>query len=156
MQTSVRLTFPISEELIAEERKLAMALPRKRSMYMIVGGPHQPKQAMLNTFTHGSYAQPHKHAVDEYFECIDGEFKIIIFNGNSSGILEARILKPGESILVSAGAYHTAVLMGDYGTIYEAKNCYYNPDTDKEFATWCGKEGDPTNAAYLEHLRLYA
>lgn len=157
----LKLLFPLNDELIEKQLKLAADHPRRRSMHVICGGPDQPVQALLNTFMPDSYAQPHKHEVDEIFEGVSGEFLVILFNEDGT-IHKKHPLRGGATVRVPAGKYHTAVcLYPDQkaafgGTIYETKECYYNAETDKIFASWAPKEGTPEVAVYLESLKANA
>lgn len=152
---SVNIRFPISLELLASQQEKAAESPRRRSMYVICGGPDQPVQALLNTFMGDSYAQPHSHKFAEKFECIEGHFAVITF-GSEGTRREIRHIEAGESCEVKAGVMHTAICLSDRGTIYETKECAYDPDQDKLFANWAPAEGDPRAAAYLSHLKTHA
>lgn len=152
--THTVIKFPVHKELLQEQRELAFAHPKRRSMYIIVGGEDQPVQAFLNTFMPDSYARPHTHIVRELFECLSGHFKIVYFDKDGKHI-ETIDLRAGQIAVVPALTYHTAVCMEE-GTIYETKECFYEPGKDKEFAPWGPEEGTEGAALYLDNMKRYA
>lgn len=148
----LKVLFPVVDEVIEKQQKLAAELPRRRSMHVICGGPDQPVQALLNTFMPDSYAQPHKHEVDEIFEGVAGEFKIVIFNDDGT-VHRAYPLRGGSTVRVSAGRWHTAICITPVGgTLFETKECFYIAESDKVFAPWAPVEGSEGVSAYLESL----
>lgn len=149
---TVKLTFPITPELIAAQTAIAAASDRRRTIYMLIGGEERPIQSFLNTFMSNSYARPHKHLVNETFRCITGSFGVLTFNDEGS-IAYKTILRPSQLASVGAGRFHTVVALEDGATLHEEKICVYNFDTDKVFAEFAPAEGGEGTAAYLEQLR---
>jgi len=52
------------------------------------------------------------------------------------------------------GVWHTLAAVSEYAVIYEVKPGPWDPATDKEFAAWAPREGEPGTRDYL--LRLLA
>lgn len=131
----VTVTFPVSDEMLEEHRKQAVASERKRFLYLICGGPNQPTQAFLNTFCKASIVRPHRHTMDEVIEVIDGAFRLSTFDDDGS-INERLILYTGGVFTLPANVWHTSECLTDFGTFLGIKEGFYSPDTDKEFAPW--------------------
>jgi len=53
---------------------------------------------------------------------------------------------------VAPGVWHTTTALTDTAICFEVKPGPYDAATDKEFAPWAPREGDPAAAAYLAGL----
>lgn len=148
----LKIHYPIFDDFLEKQGALAAESPRRRSMWVICGGADHPVQALLNTFMPDSYARPHKHAIDETFEGVDGEFLIMLFDDEGKVITRHKLTQGGV-FRVPADRWHTAVCLSAQGTIFETKECYYDESKDKTFAPFAPEEGSEGAAAYLEGLK---
>lgn len=151
----IKIHYPILEDFLEAQRAKAAESPRRRAMHVVVGGPDEPVQALLNTFMQDSYAQPHKHGVDETFECIDGTFRLVAFNEDGTP-WKMWTMQQGSTFRVPAGMWHTAFCVSENGTIFETKDGRYDAEKDKVFAEWAPAENEPAAAGFLESLRNHA
>jgi hypothetical protein len=53
---------------------------------------------------------------------------------------------------VQPGVWHTIAVLTEHVVCYEVKPGPYSAASDKDFAPWAPREGDPTAKAYLEML----
>lgn len=152
----LKVLYPVIDDMLEKDLERATEHPRRRAMNLLIGGPDQPVQALLNTFMPDSYARPHRHEVDEVFEGVRGDFRIIIFDEDGT-IKKSYPLRGGAVVRVPAGKYHTAVCTDpEGGTIFETKECFYDAEKDKVFADWAPEEGSEGAPAYLETLKSHA
>ena len=110
----------------------------------------------LNAWTRGSYAAPHRHLKvpkPESFVVLRGELALFVFD-DAGAITSTHIL--GRDGLVGIdlepGLWHTVTALTDTAVVYEVKAGPYDAATDKEFAPWAPREGEPAAAAYLVGL----
>ena len=114
--------------------------------------PHR----FLNAWTRGSYAAPHRHLKvpkPESFVVLRGELALFIFDDDGT-LTETHILGRGGvvGIDLAPGVWHTVAALTETAICFEVKAGPYDAATDKEFATWAPREGDPAAAAYLTAL----
>jgi cupin fold WbuC family metalloprotein len=116
-----------------------------------------PLQRMLNAFGYLTYVQPHRHLnppKSEVFIVLSGALLVMFFN--DSGLMTSHIeLNPQKgtyAVEIEKGEWHCATALTEGTVVYEIKDGPYNPITDKDFATWAPKEGDPQAGSYLKRL----
>lgn len=108
--------------------------------------------------TKDTYVQPHRHKnppKPETFLALRGKLGFILFREDGS-VLETQILSsegPVYGIDILPGIYHTIVCLSEHCICFEGKSGPYDPQSDKEFATWCPPESDPSKEEYLNFLR---
>jgi cupin fold WbuC family metalloprotein len=110
----------------------------------------------LNAWTRGSYAAPHRHLVvpkPESFIVLRGELALFVFD-DAGGVTETIVLgRDGViGIDLAPGLWHTVTALSETAICFEVKAGPYDAATDKEFAPWAPREGDPASAAYLAAL----
>lgn len=113
-------------------------------------------QRMLNAVEPDSYVCPHRHLNPpkiENFILLRGSLAVIIFNDDGS-IAEKIILhKDNIGIDIKPGVWHTIISLEPGTVVFEVKDGPYVPATDKDFAPFAPREGDPLVSAYLETLK---
>ena len=160
MQYEYRIMHKIiSEESLAELSQKAAGLPRKRLNFNYHEDLADPINRMLNAFEPDTYIQPHKHQDPdkrEVFIILKGSLVVVIFDG-SGNPLEFILLNHqigNHGIEIPPGVWHT-VFSIEHGTVaYEIKDGPYLQISDKNFASWAPKEGDPDSTEYLRKLTL--
>ena len=114
-------------------------------------------QRMLNALEPGTYVQPHKHENPdkrEVFVILSGRVLVIEFD-NQGEITEHTILDQalGNIIVeIQPRTWHTVISLQKGSVVYEIKDGPYNPEDDKNFATWAPKEGDKECEDYNKGL----
>lgn len=146
----------IDQALLDATLDRARTAPRGRTNHNfhpdMASNPHR----FLNAWTRGSYAAPHRHLAvpkPESFVVLRGELGLFIFDDDGK-VTEHHVLgRDGLiGIDVAPGIWHTVACVSDTAVCFEVKAGPYDAATDKEFAPWAPREGDPQAAAYLERL----
>jgi cupin fold WbuC family metalloprotein len=146
----------IDESLLDATIARAQNAPRGRINHNfhpdLSANPHR----FLNAWTRGSYAAPHRHLVvpkPESFVVLRGELALFIFD-DAGKVTETHILGRNGVIGIDLepGLWHTVTALTETAVCFEVKAGPYDAATDKEFAPWAPREGDPAAAAYLAGL----
>jgi len=146
-----------SKELLNELSKKAVDSPRKRLNHNFHDDLSDPINRMLNAFEPGTYLQPHKHQDPdkrEVFIVLKGSLVVVFFNDFGTPT-EFYLLDPingNYAVEIPVGAWHTLIALESGSVVYEVKDGPYQPLSDKNFATWAPKEGDPNCDEYLKNL----
>jgi cupin fold WbuC family metalloprotein len=146
----------IDEALLETTIERAKRAPRGRTNHNfhpdMASNPHR----FLNAWTRGSYAAPHRHLAvpkPESFVVLRGEMALFIFD--DAGNVTGRHVLGRDGLLgidVAPGIWHTVACVSETAICFEVKAGPYEAATDKEFAPWAPREGDPAATAYLEKL----
>ncbi len=153
--------FPqfLTEALFADLIARAVQTPRRRINHNFHSGPDDNPHRFLNVFLDGSYVAPHRHLNPpkaESFLVLKGKMAVFLFD--DQGQVESRFVlgpsgaAPAIGIDLPPGVWHTVAALTPHAVCYEVKAGPWNPATDKEFAPWAPREGDPAAAAYLSEL----
>lgn len=146
----------IDEALLDATLARARTAPRGRINHnfhpSLADNPHR----FLNAWTRGSYAAPHRHLQvpkPESFIVLRGELALFLFD-DSGNVTETHVLGRGGviGIDVAPGVWHTLAALTDTAICFEVKAGPYDAATDKEFASWAPREGDPAAPGYLAAL----
>ena len=113
--------------------------------------PHR----FLNVMVKGTYVAPHRHLDPpkaESFVVLDGEVAFFVFD-DAGNVVRTEIVG-GDPIGIDlpSGVWHTLSPVSEHAVCYEVKPGPYSAQTDKEFAPWAPREGEPGVTAYLERL----
>jgi len=146
----------IDEALLEATLARAATSPRGRINHNfhpdLADNPHR----FLNAWTRGSYAAPHRHLQvpkPESFVMLRGELALFVFD-DAGGVTE-RYLLGRDGVLgvdLAPGLWHTVAALTDTAVCFEVKAGPYDAATDKEFAPWAPREGEPGAAEYLSRL----
>jgi cupin fold WbuC family metalloprotein len=114
--------------------------------------PHR----FLNAWTRGSYAAPHRHLAvpkPESFVVLRGELALFLFD-DAGNVTERHVLGRNGLIGIdlAPGLWHTVAAVSATAICFEVKAGPYEAATDKEFAPWAPREGEPGAAEYLARL----
>ena len=132
----------------------ASVSPRKR-MNLNLHEPGSPVSRFINAGIAGTYVRPHRHQIDkwELVSVIKGHFDLLIFTPD--GVVKDRITLSPEGVSVAeipGGTWHTAVFRAPAAVVLEVKAGLYEPQLDKEFASWAPSENDPAIATFVSWL----
>lgn len=146
----------IDQALLDATLARALTAPRGRINHNfhpdMASNPHR----FLNAWTRGSYAAPHRHLAvpkPESFIVLRGELALFIFDDHGA-VTQTHVLGRDGNIGLdlAPGLWHTVAALTDTAICFEVKAGPYDVATDKEFAPWAPREGDPAAAAYLAGL----
>jgi cupin fold WbuC family metalloprotein len=145
----------INESLFASLIERARQSPRLRVNHNFHGSLQENPHRFLNVMVRGTCVTPHRHTTPpkpEAFVMLSGEVAFFTFD-DSGDIRTVHVLggrQPG--IDVAAGVWHTLAVLSPEAVCYEVKPGPYSPSTDKDFAPWAPREGEPGTAEYLKRL----
>jgi cupin fold WbuC family metalloprotein len=149
-----RITRAILENTVTAAR----LSPRRR----IIQPFHRTEQAglhrMLNAVQPGSYIAPHRHLdppKDESWIVLQGALAFFAFDEHGA-IVDSLEVRAGSDVFgvdLEPGVYHSFFALEPDTVVYEVKTGPYTPSSDKSFAPWAPREGDPGVAAYLARLQ---
>jgi cupin fold WbuC family metalloprotein len=90
------------------------------------------------------------------FVVLEGQIAVFTFADDGSveacgvagdGAAEGRV-----AVDLQAGVWHTLAVLTPHAVLVEVKQGFYDPATDKQFAPWAPREGDPGAPDYLARL----
>jgi len=154
MPESVQL---VTRELIASVLDRARQSPRLRTNHNFHASMEDNPHRFLNVMLRGTYVQPHRHIdppKSETFLVLEGRAVVIIFDSGGR-ILERHIIGGGAGAIgvdLAPGVWHTPAVLSPHAVFFEVKPGPYSAATDKSFAPWAPREGDPEAPGYLSGL----
>jgi cupin fold WbuC family metalloprotein len=145
----------IDKELIASLIERARQSPRLRTNHNFHARMEDNPHRFLNVMLRGTYIAPHRHTTPpkpEAFLVLSGE--IAFFTFDDTGEVTGTYVLGGQrtGIDVAAGVWHTLAVLSPEAVCYEVKPGPYRPSSDKDFAPWAPREGEPGASRYLERL----
>lgn len=147
----------ITTELFVRVLEEARQSPRRRKNFNFHPSLDDNPHRFLNVMLQGTYIAPHRHLdppKSESFLVLEGQIAFFLFD--EAGKVEQRYLlgSPGPAlgIDIPPGVWHTMAVLTPHAICFEVKPGPYSPASDKEFAPWAPREGDPGAAVYLESL----
>ena len=133
----------------------AQQSPRGRANHNVHVAYDEVVQRLFIAIEPGSYVCPHRHPEQEkweFFMAARGHMALLVFD--DSGVLERRVeLLPSEGSIgfeVPPGTWHTVVALEPGSIFAEVKRGPYTPLSDKDFAAWAPREGDPACQRFNE------
>jgi cupin fold WbuC family metalloprotein len=143
----------ITDELIQTTLEGARRSPRRRMNYNFHSGPGDNPHRFLNVLLEHTYVTPHRHTTPpkaESFIVLEGRVVLACFD-DEGRVSSRHLLGPGAAwgIDLAAGVWHTLTAISPYAVCYEVKPGPWDPGTDKEFAPWAPREGEPGTEGYL-------
>jgi cupin fold WbuC family metalloprotein len=147
----------IDAALLDATSKKAREVARGRMNYNFHLSEAEPANRLLNAVEPGSYVTPHRHldpAKDETFVVVRGRFGLVCFD-EAGSVTGTTLMAPGGPIVganVPFGTFHTLVSLAPGSVFFEAKAGPYVKISDKDWAPWAPREGDPAAAEYLARL----
>ncbi len=141
-------------ELISSQAQLS---ERQRKNYNFHKHSSDPFQRLINAIEPYSYIQPHKHENPdkrEVFFVLKGKMAVIEFDDNGE-ITDHIVLDSSIGNIaaeIPEKTWHTIISLEKGSVSYECKDGPYNPDDDKNFASWAPKEGDANSKDYINEI----
>jgi cupin fold WbuC family metalloprotein len=146
----------IDEALIEATLAKARSSPRLRANHNFHASHADGFHRFLNAWVRGTYVAPHRHIAipkPEAFMMLRGELACFVFDDRGQVLERAVLGRSGcHGIDLAAGTWHTLAPLTEEAVCYEVKPGPWDPTTDKEFAPWAPREGDPKAGAYLASL----
>ena len=107
----------------------------------------------------GTYVAPHRHAAGAQAGDVRGARRAggglhLYRRRRGGGVRVAGEGAPEGRVAVDlpAGVWHTLAVLTPHAVLVEVKPGFYDPATDKQFAPWAPREGEPGAGDYLEKL----
>src|SRR5580698_6286594 len=145
----------LDRKLFRELIERAERSPRLRINHNFHASMDDNPHRFLNVMAKGTYVAPHRH-VDppkaESFVVLEGEVAFFIFDDAGQVVRTEVLGRDSIGIDLSPGVWHTLSPVSAHAVCYEVKPGPYSAATDKDFAPWAPREGDPGVGAYLEGL----
>ena len=146
----------IDEAVIEATLARARSSARLRANHNFHPSDADPFHRFLNAWLSGSYCAPHRHqavAKPEMFVMLRGKLACFIFD-DAGHVTQGVVLGAGGplGIDVAAGTWHTILPVSPEAVCLEVRLGPWDPKTDKEFAPWAPREGEPGAEAYAERL----
>lgn len=146
----------IDQALLERTLHEALTAPRLRKNHNFHAHAEQNPHRFLNALARGTYCCPHRHLnppKSESFLALRGEIAFFLFDDDGA-IQRAHVLgRDGLlGVDIAPGVWHSIAVLTDTAVCYEVKPGPWDPGTDKDFATWAPREGEPRASAYLESL----
>jgi cupin fold WbuC family metalloprotein len=149
----------IDEQIIRNTLEAARKSPRRRMNHNFHSGPEDNPHRFLNVLLKDTYVAPHRHLRPpkaESFLVLEGCIVLISFHDDGSVrnryFLGDAPPATARGIDLEPGVWHTITAVTPHAVCYEVKPGPWDPATDKEFAPWAPREGDPDAAEYLRRL----
>ena len=161
MQKENRGVQLIDRPLLERVRREAESSPRRRMNYNFHQTDDENPNRLLNVLVRGTYIAPHRHLDPpkaEAFLLLEGVVAFFIFDDEGALIqryelgMDPTRADQAPGIDLAPGVWHSLAAVTPHATCYEVKPGPYLPTSDKEFAPWAPREGDPGAAAYLARL----
>ncbi len=147
----------IENAFVSEMIRDAKGSARRRKNYNFHKVPEDTLQRMIHAMEPDTYVQPHKYENPdkrEAFVILKGRVAVIEFD--EDGFILDYITMNHESgnygVDIQPGTWHTLICLEPGSVVYEVKDGPYNPSSDKQFARWAPREGDPDALKYNEKI----
>jgi cupin fold WbuC family metalloprotein len=145
----------VDRTLLQDLLERAKRSPRLRINHNFHSSMEDNPHRFLNVMVKGTYIAPHRHLDPpkaEAFLVLDGEVAFFIFDDSGNVVRTEVVGRDPIGIDLPPGVWHTLTPLSAHAICYEVKPGPYLASTDKDFAAWAPREGDPAAVAYLESL----
>jgi cupin fold WbuC family metalloprotein len=136
----------INQARKSEKRRLPVLLNKSFS---------EIPQRFVNCLTKSTYVRPHNHVVTGHWELMSwlaGEIYVLFFDEEGNITNKFKMSHDGVKVVeISPNIYHTFVTE-NYGAYLEIRNCSFEPEFDRAYATWAPPEGSEGTKPFLENL----
>jgi cupin fold WbuC family metalloprotein len=149
----------VTAEIIAELLSRATTSSRKRMNLNLHAQPNDSVSRFLNAGVAGTYVRPHRHRIDrwELVSVLQGRFDVVIFT--PEGVVKRRVILGSQDASLAeipGGEWHSVVFHAPAAVVLEVTAGPYEPQFDKEFASWAPPENDPEAARFVSWLETAA
>lgn len=130
---------------------------RQRSHVNVHTSYNDKVQRLAIALIHGTYIPPHMHEMPhqwEFFHVIDGEVKLIIFDGDGciSNIVLLGAAHQNFAVQIAPGTFHTLVSLSEKAFIFEWKEGPFDPIYAKVLPDWSVSEEGADVKNYVRFL----
>lgn len=145
----------IKNKQIAQTIDMGSRCPKGRAAILLNDSFSEKPQRFVNCLSPSTYVCPHKHSLSEQWELMShltGRFIALLFDEN--GILIQRIEmsdKQNKIIEIPPHIYHSFVALEPCSYL-EIRNCAYEPELDRVYASWAPRENSPHALKYVQQL----
>ena len=138
----------LDQNLLDQLCTQAASRDRKRINHNFHDSENDIVQRMCNALQLGTYVQPHRHlspAKPEFFLVLQGRAYILLFDDHGKVLerVELDAHGPVRAAEIPQGAWHTIGALSGDTVVFEVKPGPYLPTSDKDFAPWAPREGEP-------------
>lgn len=146
----------LTPQLLSEALGKARESPRRRMNYNLHAGPDDNPHRFFNVMLRGAYITPHRHLnppKSETFLVLEGRIAFFLFD-DAGAVTRCELIAAGErfGVDVAPGLWHSMAVLSEHAVCFEVKPGPWSLDTDKEFAPWAPREGQPGTDQYLASL----
>jgi len=164
----------ITPALLDELTQKAMQSARKRTNHNFHQTYEENPNRFLNVMVKGTYVTPHRHTTppkSESFVVLRGQLLFLTFDDQGGLQTVTRLGAQGYppdsahqatscrigaednyGIDIAPGIWHSIIVESGTAICFEVKPGPYAPASDKDFAPWAPKEGEPECANYAREL----
>lgn len=133
----------IEQANINETIKKAKEYSKKRLPILLNRSFSEIPQRFVNCLTLSTYVRPHKHTATDGWELIswiDGIINVIFFDEKGEITQTIKMSSSDVKVIeIPPNVYHT-LNTPDYGVYLEIRNCAYDPESDRTYASWSSVE----------------
>lgn len=149
--------FQLSGQMLKKGLEASRKSDRKRIILPLHRTQQAEVQRLVNFIQPGTYITPHKHPLPHATESLvilQGQIRFFTFDDNGNVLTDQTLTSnpvPGV-IDIEPDVWHSFVVQKSDTILFECKKGPYDAETDKEFAGWAPREGDPDAAGWMENL----
>lgn len=137
----------ITPTLLDQLTERAIASERQRTNHNFHQSFEENPNRFLNVMVKGTYVTPHRHTTppkSESFVVLRGQLLFITFD-DLGGLQTVTRLGSDDNygIDIAPGIWHSIIVESDTAICFEVKPGPYAPASDKDFAPWAPREGEP-------------
>ncbi|MCX6629127.1 MAG: WbuC family cupin fold metalloprotein [Candidatus Solibacter sp.] len=129
--------------------------PRLRANHNFHSSMEENPHRFLNVMIQGTFIAPHRHIdppKSETFVVLEGKLAFFTFD-DAGQIANTFVLgRDAIGVDVQPDVWHTIAVLTPHVVCFEVKPGPYAAATDKDFAPWAPREGDPRAGEYLDML----
>lgn len=147
--------FVLDELILSQGKSASRKSSRLRMIQPVQRAQTAKVQRLLNFLQPGTYIRPHRHSLEQATESVcllSGHLEVLIFNPQGSIHTRHNLTTTSPLIDIEPGVWHGMIVHTPDTVIFEVKKGPYNPETDKEFASWSPKEDSPDVKEFLASL----
>jgi cupin fold WbuC family metalloprotein len=144
--------------LLDELVNQARVSPRLRANFNVHQNMEDLVHRLFIAIEPGSYVQPHRHPEQEkweFFMMLRGRLAALLFDVQGQ-VIRREELTPGGPVYgfeIPPNTWHTVTALEPGSIFFEVKQGPYTPLSDKNFAAWAPKEGEPGCSEFIAWLR---
>jgi len=145
------------ERLLDDLVAKAKASARLRANHNVHASLDDPVQRLFIAIEPGSYVQPHCHPEKqkwEFFMLVRGRLAALLFDEQGTVLRREELTPAGpvHGFEIPPNTWHCVVALEPGSVFFEVKQGPYTPLSDKGFAGWAPREGDPSCSRFVQWL----